>query len=99
NEYTVNSKEEAFIFTQKNIEGVIDLAIKHQKLLIVFYEAIPLSKLVREKWEDISNKFIKRIAKNVEQAIAKGVARNPEYDPEIVAGVLFYVTENTIWNV
>lgn len=98
-EYTVNSKKEGFIFTQKNVESFLELATTHKKMLKVFYEAIGLSQNVRRKWEDIVDKFIKRIAQNVEQAIKKGLARNAEYHHEVVAGVLFYAAENYLWDI
>jgi AcrR family transcriptional regulator len=96
-EYTVKSKAEAFAFVQKNIENFLELAVKHQGILKVFHEAIGLSQIVREKWEDFSERFLKRIAQNVENAIEKGLARNPDYDPEIVASVLFYTGEKYLW--
>lgn len=99
NRYTVNSKEEAFDFIKKNVENLIDLVIKHQKLLIVIHEAIRLSDLVRKKWEEIRERLIERIAFNVEQAIAKDLARNDNFDKHIVASVLFYVTESYMWKI
>lgn len=99
NAYTVDSKENAFIFIKKNIENLISLVLFHKKLLVVLHEAIHISDLVREKWEDISERLIVRIAINVEQAKAKNLARNPNCDPQIVAGVLFYVTETYLWNI
>ncbi len=98
-EFTVKSKKEAFIFTQKNVESFLILALEHQKLLAVFHEALGLSPVIQKNWEDFCRKFHKRITENVEQAIEKGLVRNPDFDPEVVAGVLFYTGEKYLWQV
>ncbi|GEL76496.1 TetR/AcrR family transcriptional regulator [Tenuibacillus multivorans] len=98
NEYTVSSKEEAYQFIYRNVESLFSLANKHQEILKVFHETIWLSSSIHEKWEDISQRFIIRVGRNVEYAVEKGLARNPDYDPDIVGSVLFYTVENNLWN-
>lgn len=98
-EYTVRSKEEAFSFIQNNIRSLIEIINEHKPLATVTYEAIQLSDRVEERWKEITERLLKRIAQNVEQAIEKDLVRNPKFDPDVVASVLFYVTENYLWKI
>ncbi|EKN71075.1 TetR family transcriptional regulator [Neobacillus bataviensis LMG 21833] len=97
--YTVKSKEEAFAFVQKIVEDFLTLAIKHQKILTVFHEALGLSPIIQNNWDHFIERFLKRIAQNVELAIEKGLARNPDFDPEVVAAILLYTGEKYLWEV
>jgi AcrR family transcriptional regulator len=97
--FQVNSKEDSLILTQRNIEMFLNLAIKHQQALKVFHEAIGVSHIINEKWESFIEKFIKRISENVEQAMDKGLTHHREFDPEVVAGVLFYTGEKYMWKI
>ena len=98
-EYTPNSKEEAFQFTLNNTTNFLKLAVEHQKLLALFYEAIGLSSLIRLKWEEITESFIDRIAKNVLIVKEKGLIRNPNFDPRVIAGSLYYPGEQYLWKI
>jgi AcrR family transcriptional regulator len=97
--YHVNSKEESLILTRGNIEMFLKLAIKHQKALKVFHEAIGVSHIINEKWEMFIGKFIKRISINIQQAMDKGLTHHCDFDPEVVAGVLFYTGEKYMWKI
>jgi AcrR family transcriptional regulator len=97
--YQVNSKEDSLILTQGNIEMFLKLATKHQQALKVFHEAIGVSHIINEKWESFSKKFIKRISENVQLAMKKGLTHHNEFDPEVVAGVLFYTGEKYMWKI
>lgn len=96
-DYTPRCVEEAIIFTRKNIEDFLELALSHRDELSVFYEAIGQSAAVRAKWEEISDRFIDRISKNVDFVKSQGMARNPNYDSKIVAGTLYYPGERFLW--
>jgi|GEM_PF-1810734 len=98
NKYIVESKEEAYRFILKNIESLVEIALKHKKLLQVFHESIWLSSKIYYEWKEISQRFIHRIAQNVSCAIEKKLARNSNYNVEIVASVLFYTVENNLWD-
>lgn len=97
--YQVNSKEDSLILTQGNIERFLKLAIKHQQELKVFHEAIGVSHIINQKWESFIERFIKRISENVQQAIDKGLTHHRDFDPEVVAGVLFYTGEKYLWKI
>ncbi|MGM0900804.1 TetR/AcrR family transcriptional regulator [Mesobacillus maritimus] len=97
--YKVNSKEDSLILTQGNIERFLKLAIKHQQELKVFHEAIGVSHIINQKWESFIEKFIKRISENVQQAMDKGLTHHRDFDPEVVAGVLFYTGEKYLWKI
>lgn len=96
-EYNVNSKEEAFPFTSQNIKNFLQLAIVHQEILAVFHEGIGQSKAIAEKWDEIMEGLIKRISCNVEKVKNKNLARDDNYDAEVVAGILTYTTERFMW--
>ncbi|WP_170843745.1 TetR/AcrR family transcriptional regulator [Mesobacillus persicus] len=98
-EFTVNSKEESLAVTQRNIENFLKLAIKYQLALKVLHEAIGLSHIINENWQNFIKKFIERISDNVKQAMEKGLTRHKDFDPEVVAGVLFYTGEKYMWKV
>jgi AcrR family transcriptional regulator len=97
--FQVNSKEDSLILTQGNIEMFLKLAIKHQQALKVFHEAIGVSHIINEKWESFIEKFIKRISENVQHAMDKGLTHHRNFDPEVVAGVLFYTGEKYMWKI
>lgn len=98
-EYSPNSKEEGYETTLKNANDFLSLAVKYQKLLVVFHEAIGLSALIREKWEYIIERLLKRVAKNVVTVKEKGLIRDENYSPNIVAGSLIYPAEKYLWKI
>lgn len=98
-EYTPNSKEEAFTFTLANTVNFLQLAAVHQEWLALFHEAFGHSEMVRIRWDDITERFIDRIAKNVDIVKAKGLCRNPHYDSRVVAGSLYYPAEKYVWKI
>jgi AcrR family transcriptional regulator len=97
--YTPNSKEEAYEFTLNNITTFLKLATVHQQLLALFYEAFGHSEIIRTRWEEITERFIERISKNVEIVKSKGLSRNPNYDARVVAGSLYYPGEKFLWKI
>lgn len=97
--YQVDSKEDSLTLTKGNIEMFLKLAKKHQQALKVFHEAIGVSHIINEKWENFIEKFIIRISENVQQAMDKGLTHHSHFDPEVVAGVLFYTGEKYMWKV
>lgn len=96
-EYSPNSKEEGYNTTFKNAIDFLSLAIKYRKQLVVFHEAIGLSSLIRTEWEKIIERLIDRVAKNVMTVNEKGLMRDENYDPKIVAGSLIYPAEKFLW--
>lgn len=98
-EYTPNSKEEAFQFTLANTRSFLGLASLHRDWLALFYEAFGHSEMVRVRWDEITERFIGRIAKNVDIVKAKGLSRNPHYDSRVVAGSLYYPAEKYVWKI
>ncbi|MCW1927395.1 TetR/AcrR family transcriptional regulator [Bhargavaea beijingensis] len=97
--YTPRTVEEAIRFTTGNIQNYLELAIKYKTWVAIFYEAIGQSIAVRKKWEQISDKFIGRISKNVDKVKELGLAQNPEYDSKIIAGTLYYPGEHFLWEI
>lgn len=97
--YTPNSKEEALQFTTKNIADFLELAITHKEWLALFYKAFGHSEIVLNRWEEITERFIERISKNVELVKERGLSRNPTYNSHIVAGSLYYPSEKFLWKI
>ncbi|MFD1863173.1 TetR/AcrR family transcriptional regulator [Planococcus chinensis] len=98
-EYTPASKEEAFRFTLANTKSFLGLASLHRDWLALFYEAFGQSEMVRVRWDEITERFIARIAKNVDIVKAKGLSRNPHYDSLVIAGSLYYPAEKYVWKI
>lgn len=98
-EYTPNTKEEALQFTTKNITDFLELAIIHKEWLALFYKAFGHSEIILNRWEEITERFIERISKNVELVKERGDSRNPNYDSRIVAGSLYYPGEKFLWKI
>lgn len=98
-DYTPNTKEEALQFTTKNITDFLELAITHKEWLALFYKAFGHSEIILNRWEEITERFIERISKNVELVKERGDSRNPNYDSRIVAGSLYYPGEKFLWKI
>lgn len=96
-EYSPNSKEEGYKTTLKNANDFLSLTIEYRKLLMVIHEAIGLSALIRSEWDEIIERLIERVAKNVMTVKEKGLIRDENYDPKIVAGSLIYPAEKFLW--
>lgn len=97
--YTPKNKDEAYKFTLKNTTDFLNLAVIHRDILAVFYEAIGMSNLIRSKWESIIDEFINRVAKNIIVVKEKGLIKNTNYNPHIVAGSLIYPGEKFLWKI
>lgn len=97
--YTPKTVEEAIRFTTNNVQNFLELAIKHKELLAVFYEAIGQSDAVAAKWKEISDRFIDRISKNVDEVKAIGMAQTLDYDSKVVASTLYFPGERYLWEI
>lgn len=97
--YTPSTKEDALEFTKKNISGFLELAIIHKEWLALFYKAFGHSEIVLNRWEEITERFIERISKNVDLVKERGLSRNPNYNSRIVAGSLYYPGEKFLWKI
>ncbi|MTD30721.1 TetR/AcrR family transcriptional regulator [Planomicrobium sp. YIM 101495] len=97
--YTPKNKEEAFAFTYQNVVNFLHLATVHQQWLALFYEAFGQSDLLRTRWEEITERFIVRISKNVDIVREMGLIRNPDYDSRVVAGALYYPGQHYLWEI
>jgi len=97
--YTPTNKDEAYKFTLKNTTDFLRLAIEYRELLAVFHEAIGVSSMIRLKWDDIIERFIVRVSKNVMIVKEKGLIKNIDYNPRIVAGSLIYPGEKFLWKI
>ncbi|GIN95399.1 hypothetical protein J6TS1_12690 [Siminovitchia terrae] len=97
-EFKPKTTEEAFQIIRTQVFDFISLAIKHKELLIAFYEAISVSKLLREKWEEILNEFINRISADIQFSKEANLAKL-NIDNEIVARILLFSGERFLWEI
>ncbi|AWI11230.1 MULTISPECIES: TetR/AcrR family transcriptional regulator [Bacillaceae] len=97
-EFTPNSKENAFEVIQEQVFHFISLAEKYKKMLMIFYEGIGVSSLLKEKWEDILNKFIDRIVKDIRYSQDQSLAKK-QINPEVASRILLYSGERFLWEI
>lgn len=92
------SKAEAETLIQTQTSIFLRLAESERKLLQVFAEAIGMSTSVRDKWTEIREKFIYRIAKDIAYSQQNGLARI-DLNCELVARGWFFSNEMYLWEI
>ncbi|MEY9970568.1 AcrR family transcriptional regulator [Lysinibacillus sp. RC46] len=97
--YTPKNKQEAFNFTFKNTYNYLSLAVENKEIFRLIHEAKGVSPLIEEKWESITDQFIKRVSANVEIVRQLGLIRNENYHAEVIAGSLYYIGERYLWKI
>lgn len=95
--YEPSTKQEAIsmITTQANL--FLENAIEQKAILQVFVEAIRFSDKAQQKWDEIREKFVARIASDVAYAQAKGLART-DVDRDLIARNWFSLNETQLWD-
>jgi len=97
--YTPKNKQEAFNFTFKNTYNYLSLAVENKEIFRLIHAAKGVSLLIEEKWESITDRFIKRVSANVEIVRELGLIRNENYHAEVIAGSLYYIGERYLWKI
>ncbi|MEB2301692.1 TetR/AcrR family transcriptional regulator [Lysinibacillus xylanilyticus] len=97
--YTPKNKQEAFNFTFKNIYNYLSLAVENKEIFRLIHEAKGVSPLIGEKWESITDQFIRRVSANVEIVRQLGLIRNENYHAEVIASSLYYIAERYLWKI
>ncbi|MGH1256228.1 MULTISPECIES: TetR/AcrR family transcriptional regulator [Bacillus] len=94
--FSPQTKEEAHKMIQNQVRAFLQLAEKERAILQVVQEAIGLSKEIRQKWDEIRERFINSIAQDITYSQEGGLAQ-PELNKEIVASAWFAMNEMFLW--
>ncbi|MFU2029002.1 TetR/AcrR family transcriptional regulator [Bacillus wiedmannii] len=96
--FSPQTKEEAHKMIQNQVRAFLQLAEKERAILQVVQEAIGLSKEIRQKWEEIRERFINSIAQDITYSQEGGLAQ-PQLNKEIVARAWFAMNEMFLWTI
>ncbi|MED0970413.1 TetR/AcrR family transcriptional regulator [Bacillus paramycoides] len=94
--FTPNTKSEAQQMIQNQVRAFLQLADEERAILQVVEEAIGLSKEIRQKWDEIRERFIKSITQDITYSQENKLA-HPELNKEIVAHAWFAMNEMFLW--
>lgn len=92
------SKEEAKEIILSQVLEFLKIADTEREIMKVFSEAIGLSQTVNEKWEEIRQRFIQSITKDITYSQAKGLART-DLKAEVAARAWFFSNEMYQWEI
>ncbi|MED0940546.1 TetR family transcriptional regulator [Bacillus cereus] len=96
--FSPQTKEEARIMIQNQVREFLQLAEKERPILQVVEEAIGLSKEIRQKWDEIRERFINNITQDITYSQESGLAQ-PKLNKEIVARAWFAMNEMFLWTI
>jgi AcrR family transcriptional regulator len=88
---------EAYALIAHQVRCFLELALKEKGIMRVVKEGIGSSPLVEKRWRQIRERFIKRIAQDIQYVQTKGLAKK-ELDPFLVARGWFYANEMFMWH-
>lgn len=90
------SAQEAYEQIKHQTRLFLQLALKEKRIMQVVKEAIGLSPLVAERWQEIRQRFVQRISRDIAYAQEHGLAK-PHLDPALIARAWFYANEMFMW--
>ncbi|EJR54923.1 hypothetical protein IIM_01863 [Bacillus cereus VD107] len=96
--FTPNTKSEAQQMIQNQMRSFLQLAVEERAILQVVEEAIGLSKEIRQRWDEIRERFIKSITEDITYSQENKLA-HPELNKEIVARGWFAMNEMFLWKI
>lgn len=96
--FPLKQKEEARNMIQNQVRAFLQLAEKERAILQVVEEAIGLSKEIRQKWDEIRERFINSITQDITYSQENGLA-HPELNKETVARAWFAMNEMFLWTI
>lgn len=92
------SRKEAERLILHQTKTFLTMAEAERSMLRLFAEAIGTSPDARQKWEEIRERFVRRISQDIVYSQQNGLAR-PEVNPELVARGWFYSHEMYLWDI
>lgn len=93
-----SSKQEAYQMIEKQAGLFLEMANEERAMMQVIEEAIRLSEEVNRKWQEIRERFIKRIAQDIAYSQENGLART-DVDNYLVARGWFFANEMYLWEI
>ncbi|MGF9873225.1 TetR/AcrR family transcriptional regulator [Bacillus tropicus] len=96
--FSPQTTEEARTMIQNQVKAFLQLAEKERAILQVVEEAIGLSKEIRQKWDEIRERFINSITQDITYSQEGGLAHS-ELNKEIVACAWFAMNEMFLWTI
>ncbi|KAB2459858.1 TetR/AcrR family transcriptional regulator [Bacillus sp. CH126_4D] len=96
--FSPQTKEEAHKMIQNQVRAFLQLAEKERAILQVVQEAIGLSKEIRQKWDEIRERFINNITQDITYSQKSGLAKT-ELNKDIVARAWFAMNEMFLWTI
>ncbi|HHK5533682.1 TPA: TetR/AcrR family transcriptional regulator [Bacillus mobilis] len=96
--FSPQTKEEARIMIQNQVRAFLQLAENERPILQVVEEAIGLSKEIRQKWDEIRERFINNIKQDITYSQESELAQ-PKLNKEIVARAWFAMNEMFLWTI
>ncbi|MCW9132392.1 TetR/AcrR family transcriptional regulator [Bacillus paramycoides] len=94
--FSPQTNVEARDMIQNQVRAFLQLAEEERAILQVVEEAIGLSKEIRQKWDEIRERFIKNITQDITYSQENKLA-HPELNKEIVARGWFAMNEMFLW--
>ncbi|WP_212936718.1 TetR/AcrR family transcriptional regulator, partial [Bacillus hominis] len=96
--FSPQTKLEACDMIQNQVRAFLQLAEEERAILQVVEEAIGLSGEIRQKWDEIRERFVKSITQDITYSQESGLAQ-PELNKEIVARGWFAMNETFLWTI
>lgn len=97
-DFQPQTKDEAYVMIEKQAELFLTMAHQERAMMQVIEEAIRLSPDVNQKWKEIRERFIKRIAQDIVYSQENGLART-DVDHALVARGWFFANEMYLWEI
>ncbi|GIN95471.1 TetR family transcriptional regulator [Siminovitchia terrae] len=91
-----SSKEEAFAQILEQTRLFMKSSLEEKEVMKVVKEAIGVSAIVEEKWNNIRARFIRGITKDILFVQEAGLA-NEKFDASLIAKGWFYMNEQVMW--
>ncbi|UFU01349.1 TetR/AcrR family transcriptional regulator [Radiobacillus kanasensis] len=96
--FTPTSSQTAHEMISNQVKLFLSLAMEERAMMQVVKEAIGTSEEVNKKWTDIRERFIERIAQDIQFAQDHALAKK-NLDPHLVARGWFYSNEMFMWEI
>ncbi|MGM7702575.1 TetR/AcrR family transcriptional regulator [Pseudalkalibacillus sp. Hm43] len=93
-----SSPDDASTMIQKQVQMFLEMAKEEQQMLSVVEEAIGHSDAVYQKWSEIRERFIHRIAEDIRFSQQSGIAYK-DVDAEMVGRGWFFSNEMYLWEI
>jgi len=91
------TRREAYETIKNQVRLFLQAALDEQAVMRVVKEAIGVSDAVEERWNDIRQRFIRKIEKDIQYVQEAGIART-ELPSYLTAKSWYYINEQLMWD-